>query len=106
LPAVSARISAALGLYDYARVARAEKPDFKVTITKSLDPNAGVAELYPQEMTRVLLNLISNGFYATSKRQQSELDAAYEPTIMAATRDLGDRIEIAIRDNGFGIPVT
>jgi signal transduction histidine kinase len=84
--------------------ARAEKPGFKVTITKSLDPNGGVAELYPQEMTRVLLNLISNGFYATSKRQQSELDAAYEPTIMAATRDLGDRIEIAIRDNGFGIP--
>jgi two-component system NtrC family sensor kinase len=84
--------------------ARAEKPGFKVTITKSLDPNAGVAELYPQEMTRVLLNLISNGFYATSKRQQSELDAAYEPTIVAATRDRGDRIEIAIRDNGFGIP--
>ena len=48
--------------------ARAEKPDLKVTIDKSLDPDAGFADLYPQEMTRVLLNLISNGFYATAKR--------------------------------------
>ena len=48
--------------------ARAEKPGFKVTIEKSLDPDAGFADLYAQEMTRVLLNLISNGFYATTKR--------------------------------------
>ena len=83
--------------------ARAEKPDFNVTIVKSLDPGAGNADLYPQEMTRVLLNLVSNGFYATSKRQQSETEA-YEPTIAASTRNLGDRVAIAIRDNGAGVP--
>jgi signal transduction histidine kinase len=45
--------------------ARAEKPDFNVTIAKSLDPDAGAADIFAQEITRVLLNLISNGFYAT-----------------------------------------
>ncbi len=84
--------------------ARAEKPGFNVTIDKSLDPNAGAAELYRQEMTRVLLNLISNGFYATTKRKQTEANGGYQPTIAASTRDLGDRVEIAIRDNGTGIP--
>ena len=52
----------------------------------------------------MLLNLISNAFYATTKRKQSDRDGAYEPTITASTRDLGDRVEIAIRDNGTGIP--
>jgi signal transduction histidine kinase/HAMP domain-containing protein len=84
--------------------ARAEKPGFNVTIAKSLDPEAGAAEIYAQEITRVLLNLISNGFYATTKRRLSEANGAYEPTISASTRDLGDRIEIAVRDNGTGIP--
>jgi two-component system, NtrC family, sensor kinase len=84
--------------------ARAEKPGFNVTIAKSLDPRAGDADLYPQEMTRVLLNLISNGFYATTMRKRGEESATYEPTISASTRDLGDRVEIAIRDNGTGIP--
>ena len=83
---------------------RAEKPGFNMTIVKSLDPNAGTADVYAQEMTRVLLNLISNGFYATSKRKSASGDGAYEPTITASTRDLGHSVEIAIRDNGVGIP--
>ena len=83
--------------------ARAENPGFNMTIVKSLDPDAGAAELYPQEVTRVLLNLISNAFYATAKRREGEANGAYEPTITASTRDLGDSVEIAIRDNGTGI---
>ena len=51
----------------------------------------------------MLLNLISNAFYATNKRKQAEGDSAYETTIAASTRSLGDRVEIAIRDNGAGI---
>jgi GAF domain-containing protein len=99
---INAMVEEALNLAYHG--ARAEKPDLKVTIDKSLDPNAGAAELFPQELTRVLLNLISNAFYATTKRGPSEADAAYRPAIMASTRDLGERIEIAIRDNGTGIP--
>ena len=83
--------------------ARAEKPGFNVTIVKSLDPHAGAAEVYVQEMTRVLLNLLSNGFHATTKRKQAGADEAYEPTLTASTRDMENSVEIAIRDNGTGI---
>ena len=99
---VNAMVEEALNLAYHG--ARAEKPGFNVTIVKSLDPNAGDAEVYHQEMTRVLLNLISNGFYATSKRKQGAGDGAYEPTISASTRDLGPKVEITIRDNGTGVP--
>ncbi|MGA8447691.1 MAG: GAF domain-containing protein, partial [Roseiarcus sp.] len=99
---VNAMVEEALNLAYHG--ARAEKPGFNVTIVKSLDPNAGAAEVYAQEMTRVVLNLISNGFYATAKRKQADADGAYEPTLTASTRDLGHSVEIAIRDNGTGIP--
>lgn len=84
--------------------ARAEKPGFNVTLTRNFDPQAGDVDLYPQEITRVLLNLISNGFYATAKRSAAAKRTGYEPTLCAATRSLGDRVEIRIRDNGTGIP--
>ena len=48
--------------------ARAEKRNFDVTVERSLDPVAGEVDVFPQEITRVLLNLISNGFYATTKQ--------------------------------------
>ena len=82
--------------------ARAEKPGFNITLERAFDPAAGEAMLFPQEITRVLLNLISNGFYAATKRK-AEASAGYEPTVVAATRNLGDSIEIRIRDNGTGI---
>ena len=84
--------------------ARAEKSGFNITLEKSFDPAAGVVDLFPQEITRVLLNLISNGFYAAMKRKGQSTDEGYEPTLRAATQDLGDRVEIRIRDNGIGIP--
>ena len=82
--------------------ARAEKPGFNITLERAFDPAAGEAVLFPQEITRVLLNLFSNGFYAATKRK-AEASAGYEPTVVAATRNLGDSIEIRIRDNGTGI---
>jgi GAF domain-containing protein len=84
--------------------ARAEKTGFNITLERSLDPAAGEVDLYPQEITRVLLNLISNGFYAATKRKAQSDGAPYEPTLSAATRSLGDKVEIRIRDNGTGIP--
>ncbi|HEV7876538.1 ATP-binding protein [Bradyrhizobium sp.] len=83
--------------------ARAEKQEFKIRLERSFDPTAGEVDLFPQEITRVFLNLISNGFYATMKRKaEAKLDG-YEPTLAAATRNLGDSVEIRIRDNGGGI---
>ncbi len=84
--------------------ARAEKQAFNVTLERSFDPTAGEVDVFPQEITRVLLNLISNGFYAATKRQGQESGNGFEPTIAAATKSLGDRVEIRIRDNGTGIP--
>ena len=82
--------------------ARAENQEFKIRLDRDFDPAAGEVDLFPQEITRVLLNLISNGFYAAMKRK-AQMREGYEPTLAAATRDLGDRVEIRIRDNGSGI---
>jgi len=84
--------------------ARAEKQGFEITLERSLDPAAGEVDLFPQEITRVLLNLISNGFYATTKRKAEVDGRDYEPTLAAATKNLGGSVEIRIRDNGTGIP--
>jgi two-component system, NtrC family, sensor kinase len=83
--------------------ARAEKQGFNITLDRSLDPSAGQVDCFPQEITRVLLNLISNGFYAATRRK-AQVNGGYEPTLTAATRNLGDHVEIRIRDNGTGIP--
>ena len=82
---------------------RAEKPGFNIALERSLDPAAGQADVFPQEITRVLLNLISNGFYAATKRS-SDGESGFEPTLQAATKSLGNSVEIRIRDNGAGIP--
>jgi GAF domain-containing protein len=84
--------------------ARAEKQGFNIKLEKSFDPNAGEADVFPQDITRVLLNLISNGFYAATKRRAETNGGDYEPTLTAATKNRGDRVEITIRDNGTGIP--
>jgi GAF domain-containing protein/HAMP domain-containing protein len=85
--------------------ARAEKPNFNVTLKTELDPAVGSVEIYPQEFVRVLLNLISNGFYAAHKRKnQDGTDASFEPTLSLTTKGYPDRVEIRVRDNGTGIP--
>jgi signal transduction histidine kinase len=83
--------------------ARAEKKNFDIMVEQSLDPAAGKVDLFPQEITRVLLNLISNGVYATAKKAQVNAEI-YKPILTASTRSLGNRVEIRIRDNGTGIP--
>ena len=84
--------------------ARAEKQGFNIKLEKWFDPYAGEADVFPQDITRVLLNLISNGFYAATKRRAETNGGDYEPTLAAATKNRGDRVEITIRDNGTGIP--
>ncbi|MGY4622793.1 GAF domain-containing protein [Bradyrhizobium sp. USDA 4486] len=85
--------------------ARAEKSGFNIKVKQDLDPYAGEIEVYPQEITRALLNVISNGFYAATRRRSEAGDETFEPVLSATTKNLGNKVEIRIRDNGTGIPV-
>ena len=98
--AINALVDESLNLAYHG--ARAEKPGFNITLERNFDPVAGEADVYPQEITRVLLNLISNGFYAATRRALEAADE-FEPTLRATTKNLGGKIEIRIRDNGMGI---
>ena len=83
--------------------ARAEKPQFNLVLQRDFDPRAGLVELFPQEITRVLLNLIANAFYAVEQRKADNGCGEFDPTILASTRDAGDYVETRIRDNSSGI---
>jgi len=84
--------------------ARAQDASFSITLERDLDPAVAPIELVPQEITRVLLNLFGNGFYAATKRQRDGATADFRPVLKVAAEDLGEAVEIRIRDNGTGIP--
>src|SRR5499433_4003481 len=83
---------------------RAQDQSFNVTLERDFAESLQLMYLVPQDITRVCLNLFSNGFYATTKRQREGGDASFKPTLKVSTRDLGDAVEVRIRDNGTGIP--
>ena len=74
--------------------ARAEKKEFNITLENRLDPPAGEIDLFPQEIMRVLLNLISNGFYATASAGWRQMAPMSRPSLRPR-RSLGDSVEIA-----------
>jgi signal transduction histidine kinase len=84
--------------------ARAQDQSFNITLQRELGEGIAPITLAPQDVTRVLLNLFSNGFYAAWKRQRTEATAGFEPTLTVVTRELGDAVEIRVCDNGIGIP--
>jgi signal transduction histidine kinase len=84
--------------------ARAQDQSFNITLERDLDPEAKPIELVPQDITRVFLNIFGNGFYAAAKRQRDGAGSDYRPVLRVASRDLGDRVEVRIRDNGTGMP--
>jgi len=83
--------------------ARAQDASFNITLERDFDHGLAPAELAPQEMMRVFLNLLGNGFYATAKRARDGAGPDFRPTLKVATRDLGDTVEVRVRDNGTGI---
>src|SRR3981189_2687371 len=84
--------------------ARAEKGEFNITLQRDFDTDAGTIELFPQEITRAFLNLISNGVYAATKRKADGQEPGFEPTLRATTKSRGSTVEIRFRDTGTGIP--
>jgi len=80
--------------------ARAERPGFNVTIEKRLDPRVGELDVYPQEFTRVLLNLFGNAFHAVHQKSAP----GFEPHLLVSTRAAPGEVAVTVRDNGTGIP--
>ena len=84
--------------------ARAQDQSFNITLERDFADGIAPVELVPQDMTRVFLNLFGNGFYAATKRQRDGAGPDFRPALKVATHDLGEAVEIRIRDNGTGIP--
>ena len=83
--------------------ARAQDQSFNIVLERDFDRSLSPIELVPQDVTRVLLNLIGNGFYAAGKRRNEANDSAFTPRLKVTTRELGNEVEIRVRDNGTGI---
>ena len=88
--------------------ARATDSDFRLEIEEDFDPRVGMVEVVPQEIGRVILNMVGNSCHATDDKRLAGAGnsgaASYAPTLRLTTRRVGDRIEISVRDNGNGIP--
>ncbi|WP_437617414.1 trifunctional serine/threonine-protein kinase/ATP-binding protein/sensor histidine kinase [Sorangium sp. So ce1151] len=83
---------------------RGRRPPVDVALDLELDPSSGPLLLVPQEISRVILNLVNNAGHAVNAKQKEARDPRYRPHIRVATRNIGDRVELRIHDNGVGIP--
>jgi signal transduction histidine kinase len=82
---------------------RAQDNTFNLKIEADYDKNIGMVSVVPQNLSRVFLNIINNACYSTNQKKK-ELKDAYFPILQVSTKDLNDKVEIRIRDNGQGIP--
>lgn len=82
---------------------RARDKSFNATIETALDQTLEKAEVLPQDLGRVLLNLFNNAFYAVNEKKK-QLNESFDPKVFVSTRKCNDKIEIMVRDNGNGIP--
>src|SRR6185436_18504863 len=83
--------------------ARAQDQSFNIALERDFGAGIAPIELAPQDMTRVFLNLFSNGFYAATRRARNDAGAGFMPTLKVTTRDAGESVEVRVRDNGIGI---
>jgi signal transduction histidine kinase len=92
---------------EYLRLAyhglRAKDKSFNAKFITDFDNNVGKINIIPQEIGRVILNLINNAFYAVSEKQKRS-NGQFEPTVSVSTRKMADKVVIAVTDNGNGIP--
>ncbi|WP_420639179.1 sensor histidine kinase [Candidatus Poriferisocius sp.] len=88
--------------------ARAQDPEFQVTLEEEFDPDMGEVEVVPQDLGRVFLNFVANAGYATNKKQKELMEAGtvgdYAPTVVLTSRRTDDKVILGVRDNGNGIP--
>ena len=82
---------------------RAKDKSFNATMQTDFDDTIGKINIIPQDIGRVILNLINNAFYAVAEKKKQQPDG-YEPTVLISTKKVGDKVEIKVGDNGNGIP--
>jgi len=83
---------------------RAKNKSFNADFKTKFDPELPTIQVVPQDLGRVMLNLVNNAFYACTERKNTLPSENYKPTVIISTKNLGDKIEIAVNDNGSGIP--
>jgi signal transduction histidine kinase len=83
--------------------ARAQDQMFNITMERDFDRSLGPVGLVPQDMMRVFLNLIGNGFHAAHQRRMRSADPGFRPVLTVTTRAAGEAVEVRVRDNGTGI---
>jgi len=93
---------------EYLRLAyhglRAKDKTFNAATKTDYDDSIGLIKVIPQDIGRVVLNLITNAFYAVNERKKQSVDGGYEPVVSVTTKKLKDKIEVSVKDNGTGIP--
>ena len=99
---ITALVEEALNLAYHG--ARAQDNEFNVTLERDFEKTGRPIDVVPQDVTRVFLNLFGNGFYAANRRRLASKEPGFRPLIKVTTRDLGDGVEVRVRDNGTGIP--
>ncbi|TAD87751.1 MAG: sensor histidine kinase, partial [Bacteroidetes bacterium] len=82
---------------------RAQDKDFNATLKRDFDASIGNINIIPQDIGRVLLNLITNAFYAVNEKSKQNI-AGYEPTVSISTKKVQHKVEVKVKDNGNGIP--
>jgi signal transduction histidine kinase len=82
---------------------RAKDKTFNAKVESNFDSTIPALKVVPQDIGRVLLNLINNALYAVNEKSKKQ-NNDYEPSVVVSTKNPGDRIEIHVRDNGPGIP--
>ncbi len=92
---------------EYLRLAyhglRAKDKSFNATMKTDFDKSIGNINIIPQDIGRVILNLITNAFYALSAKASATADG-YEPTVSVSTKKVGEKVLVSVKDNGNGIP--
>jgi signal transduction histidine kinase len=82
---------------------RAKDKTFNSKFEINRDETIVKISIIPQDIGRVILNLINNAFYAVTEKKKKQQDG-FEPTVTVSTKNLGDRVEVKVKDNGDGIP--
>jgi signal transduction histidine kinase len=82
---------------------RAQDSSFNIAIKTDYDPSVGMLDVVPQDLSRVFLNIVNNACYAANEKKQ-KVDGSFAPALAVSTKNLGDKVEVRIRDNGSGIP--